>query len=77
MVASVISAYSLPAKLDRFEERYAVLQNEETGEIRWPIARMPAELQAGDDVEVSVQSKETKNNQQYENMRQLLEDLIN
>lgn len=79
MVAiATASAYAVSAKLDRFEERYAVLLSDDMeGELHWPITKLPTELKPGDPVEVSVHSKQTQNNQQYENMRKLLEDLIN
>lgn len=71
------SNYSIEAVLSRFEERFAVLRNELAGELRWPIKVFPDEIKIGDTVRIEVVTNEKEKQERQENMRQLLEELIN
>lgn len=71
------NSYTLTAKLERFEERFAVLSNETLGEFRWPIKNLPENLTAGDMVQLKVVTSKTEEEEKYERMRRLLEELIN
>lgn len=69
--------YSLSARLERFEERFAVLFNEHLGEFRWPIQNLPAAIQKGDMVILKMETPKTNEDEKYARMRALLEELIN
>ena len=69
--------YSLTAKLERFEERFAILTNENVGEFRWPIKNLPENVKIGDTVVLKVSTQQLENDEKYIHMRRLLEDLIN
>lgn len=69
--------FSLNATLNRFEERFAVLHNESIGEFRWPIKNLPENVKIGDTVVLKVSTQNSENEEKYENMRKLLEELIN
>lgn len=70
-------SYTLTGTLSRFEERFAVLSNETLGEFRWPIKNLPENLTAGDTVQLKVVTSKVEEEEKYERMRRLLEELIN
>lgn len=70
-------SHTLGAKLERFEERFAVFSNETLGEFRWPIKNLPENLQAGDTVHLKVVTPGIEEEEKYARMRRLLEELIN
>lgn len=69
--------YFLAAKLERFEERFAVLNSEVLGEFRWPIKNLPENVQAGETIELSVRTRGINEDEKLTRMRKLLEELIN
>lgn len=71
------NAPTLSAVLVRFEERFAVLRSEMTGELRWPISHLPDQLKIGDAVTLKISTSKTESEEQYARMRRLLEELIN
>jgi len=74
----------LTAKIQCLEEKFAVLQNEQLGEFRWPLASLPDTARVDDVVRIQVNldqlaahvAIDTKNDE-LENRRRLLEELIN
>lgn len=72
-----ITSCGFTAKFLRKEEYYAVLINEQMGEFRWPAACLPPDIAPGENIEISVKKAGQEKNEQYERMRQLLEELIN
>lgn len=68
--------YSLTGLLLRFEDRYAVL-NVDGFEIKWPIKKLPDDVHPGETVTLVLKTKNFEKNEQYENMRALLEELVN
>lgn len=69
--------FSLPAVLKRFEDRFAVLQNESVGEIKWPIKNLPENVQIGGTVTLKISTQKVEEDEKYARMRKLLEELIN
>lgn len=69
--------YSIQAKLERFEERFAVLQNETFGEFRWPIKLLPEDIQIGESIIIKASAAKSEEKNKYAKMRKLLEELIN
>lgn len=82
--------YVLHVKLERFEDGAAVLRNEATGDFRWPVSNLPVGIKAGDSLTLAIAGVvstqavatpvATQTNEQedkYESMRRLLEELIN
>ena len=61
----------------RFEERHAILENELTGEIRWPIKHLPEELQPNDKIHLKMLTARSKTNEQTQALKQTLEELLN
>lgn len=71
------SEFELAFLLERFEERYAVLRNEATGEIRWPIRQFPDTVKVGDQVKLKLATAKEDEAEKYRLQRRLLEELIN
>lgn len=67
----------LTAKLERFEERFAVLSNELLGEFRWPIRNLPQRIEVGEMVQFKIATPKVEEEEKYARMRRLLEELIN
>ncbi len=68
--------YSLKGLLLRFEDRYAIL-NIDGLEIKWPIKKLPDDVHPGETITLTLKTKNLEKNEQYENMRSLLEELVN
>lgn len=68
--------YSLKGLLMRFEDRYAIL-NIDGMEIKWPIKKLPDNIHPGETVTLVLKTQDLEKNEQYENMRALLEELVN
>lgn len=68
--------FSLKARLERFEERYAILRGEGI-ELRWPIKQLPDNVNPGDEVTVMLKTKTILQDDEYRNMRKLLTELVN
>lgn len=81
VTSATIDTHILTAKLERFEDRYAVLVSEDGHEIRWPIKKLPDQIKIGDGVELKIHTSKgadsEADNEKYANMRKLLEELIN
>lgn len=56
---------------------FAVLSNEMLGEFRWPIKNLPENIKIGDVVELKAVTSKIEEEEKYERMRRLLEELIN
>lgn len=79
--------HSLPAKLARFEGRFAILANAEFGEIAWPIKYLADDINVNGDAIISVASAgagaqteaaaPSADSQKYATMHKMLEELIN
>lgn len=74
---SSMDQHVLTAKLTRFEDVFAVLINETAGEFRWPIKNLPDNVRIGDSVQLAVRTAKAEDDEKYERMRKLLEELIN
>lgn len=72
-----MDSYTLTAKLERFEAIFAVLSHEMLGEFRWPIKNLPENIKVGDVVELKAITSKIEEEEKYERMRRLLEELIN
>lgn len=72
-----MDSYTLTAKLERFEGTLAVLSHEMLVEFRWPIKNLPENIKPGEMVQFKVVTSKTEEEEQYERMRRLLEELIN
>jgi hypothetical protein len=78
------------AKLHSIEENFAyfVLNTEEQDLIQWPLNQLPEGIDIGDEVKISIDFelaeekkaqiiKRTENEAKYQNMRKMLEELVN
>jgi hypothetical protein len=61
----------------RFEERFAVLENELTGEIHWPLKNLPEDLKPNDKVRLKIETDSLAQQEQIETLKKTLEELIN
>lgn len=77
MIPQQPDPHSIQANLERFEERFAVLQNENYGEFRWPIKNLPEDARIGQTIVISVSAQKSEDEEKYALMRKLLEELIN
>lgn len=71
------SQHSLAAKLERFEEGFAILRNERSGELKWPLDSLPGNIKIGDIVMLKLSTEASEEEEKYARMRKLLEELIN
>lgn len=69
--------YDLPVKIERFENQFAVMRSEISGEIKWPILNLPQSAQVGDNVILTAHLQKNSEEEKYSNMRMMLEELIN
>ncbi len=69
--------HTLLAKLERFEERFAVLLGDSGLELRWPIKNLPDNVKLGDTIALKISTTKVEDDEKYANMRRLLEELIN
>lgn len=71
--------YDLPVKIERFENQFAVMRNEISGEIKWPVDYLPKDAQPGDSAILTavLQKKDSSEEEKYTKMRIMLEELIN
>ncbi|MBI5152249.1 hypothetical protein HZA39_01840 [Candidatus Peregrinibacteria bacterium] len=60
-------------------DSYAVLKNqdENIGNILWPLNKLPSGARQGDEIKLGPENKGIHTEQQYQMMRKLLEDLVN
>lgn len=65
------------AKLERFEGAFAILSNETLGEFRWPAQNLPENIKIGEIVQLKIVTSKMEEEEKYERMRRLLEELIN
>lgn len=71
--------YDLPVKIERFENQFAVMRSEISGEIKWPVDYLPSGAQIGDSAILTavLQKKDSSEEEKYAKMRMMLEELIN
>ena len=71
--------HSIPCKLERFEEQFAVLnpENSELPEFRWPIQKLPEGIKKGETFVLKIGRENIEEEEQYKAMRKLLEELVN
>lgn len=65
------------ARLERFEERFAVLLGDAGLELRWPIKNLPENIKLGDTIALKIGAPAVEDDEKYARMRRLLEELIN
>jgi hypothetical protein len=63
--------------LVRFENQYAVLQNEQGIEYFWPVSELPETINQGETLVLSVKTIAMQKEEEFERMRTLLTELIN
>ena len=68
---------ALHAKVERFEDRYAVLRHEALGEFKWPLSHFPERVNVGETVVLNISTERATAENKEEEMRRLLEELIN
>lgn len=61
----------------RFQERNAILFNEQTGEINWPIKNLPEDVKPNDQVKLKLITESMELDEQVEALKKTLEELIN
>ena len=61
----------------RFEDRFAILFNELTDEIKWPIKNLPDDVQPNDTVKLRLISSNIEQAEQVAALKQTLEELVN
>lgn len=69
--------YELPVKIERFENQFAILRNDMTGEFKWPANNLPLEARGGDGLILSARLQKNSEEEKYARMRVMLEELIN
>lgn len=80
----------ISAKLHSIEDDFAyfVMDNEAQDIIQWPVSKLPEGLDMGDEVKISIDfemaeekklklKKQAENETKYQEMRKLLEELVN
>lgn len=77
MIPTPQDQYSIQATLERFEDKFAVLKNETYGEFRWPVKNLPEDLQIGETILIKISTQKLEQEEKFEQMRRLLEELIN
>lgn len=63
--------------LKKFQDRNAVLYNESTGQIFWPIKKLPDNLEPGDTVTLRLVTEESLEQEHTEILKKVLEEIIN
>ncbi len=63
--------------LKKFQDRNAVLYNESTGNILWPIKKLPDYLEIGDQVTLRLVTEESIEQEHSEILKKVLEEIIN
>jgi len=61
----------------RYEERYAILENPLTGEIRWPIEHLPQECNPNDTVKLRLITQNQEEKENLLDLKKTLEELVN
>ncbi|PJC37096.1 hypothetical protein CO046_02270 [Candidatus Peregrinibacteria bacterium CG_4_9_14_0_2_um_filter_53_11] len=56
---------------------YAILIGPQLSEFRWPIQELPSDVNVGDTVVLQLVDDKHEEEQKFEQMRKLLEELIN
>lgn len=69
--------YELPVTIERFENQFAVLRNDMTGEFKWPANNLPLDARNGDSLILTACLQKNSEKEKYSNMRVMLEELIN
>lgn len=72
-----LSSHAIAAKLLRFEGRFAVLSSDSMGEFRWPRQNLPENSKIGEILNIQIITEKGEQDEKYERMRRLLEELIN
>lgn len=63
--------------LRKFQDRNAVLYNESTGEIFWPIKKLPDNLEVGETITLRLVTAESVEQEHSEILKKVLEEIIN
>ncbi len=69
--------YELEFTFKRFEDRYAILDNEATGEIRWPIVDLPEDVNPNDKIKLKLITEQIQHNENLNDLKKTLEGLVN
>mgnify|MGYP001561701106 CR=1 FL=1 len=67
----------LTANIIGFDGMYAVLNIPEAPDMRWPIRHLPEGVDVGSPVQIKMITAKTENEEKFERMRKVLEELIN
>jgi hypothetical protein len=73
----MIENYELTFTFKRYEERFAILENELTGEIKWPIKYLPEHVNPNDQIRLKLISNQIEKEENLQALKQTLEDLVN
>lgn len=63
--------------LRRFQDRNAILFNEKTGEISWPIINLPEDINPNDQVKLRLITEAMELDEQVQALKKTLEELVN
>jgi hypothetical protein len=63
--------------LRRFEDRNAILFNQKTGEITWPIINLPEDVNPNDEVKLRLITKAMELDEEVQALKRTLEELVN
>ncbi len=69
--------YIVDAYLKEITSDYALLESSLGVSFRWPIGKLPANSKIGDSVQIKLITKETEKDETYEQMRNLLNEIVN
>lgn len=69
--------FTLEFTFKRYEERYAILGNDLTGEIKWPIVNLPEDVKPNDRVRLRLTCDSIEQQENLSNLKQILEELVN
>jgi len=79
-------SFNIEVNVSQIEDGVAILDSKETGIIRWPVSKLPNGIKIGDKIPLSLESNHStppteshdcEKSDQLQNLRQLLEDLVN
>lgn len=69
--------FELTFTFKRFEGRHAILDNELTGEIKWPIKHLPDHVNPNDKVRLKLLSDQMEEEENLLALKKTLEELVN
>jgi hypothetical protein len=69
--------FELTFTFKRFEGRHAILDNELTGEIKWPIKHLPEDVNPNDKVRLKLVSDKMEEAENLLALKKTLEELVN